>query len=184
MTSCACISDSLAESLLRASLPSSGKFLRRSFCRVCFALSSSVRSAGFLGWLKNLWKTRKLTPETHTARDRSSEALSTPLCWMSCHSLAGSSRGCGSGSVGSGRPSLIFRGSVCLGPWGLSTVGVESLTAMLVRLRLSVDLALLAGVSFGVSGAAGAASSRARALVDRRGSVMTGCSVQSVSLLA
>jgi hypothetical protein len=41
--------------------------------------------------------------------------------------------------------------------------------AMLDRLRFAADLAPLAGVSFGVSGA-GAASSRARALVDRRGS--------------
>lgn len=41
---------------------------------------------------------------------------------------------------------------------------------MLVRLRFSDDLAALTGVSLGSSGAAGAASSRARALVDRRGS--------------
>lgn len=47
--------------------------------------------------------------------------------------------------------------------------GVKSLTARLARLRLSVDLAPFTGVSFGVSGGA-AASSRARALVDRRGS--------------
>lgn len=49
--------------------------------------------------------------------------------------------------------------------------GVGSLTTMLARLRFNVDLAPFAGVfsSFGVSGT-GAASSRARARVDRRGS--------------
>ena len=45
---------------------------------------------------------------------------------------------------------------------------------MLVRLRFKVDFAPFAGFSLGVSGAGGAASSRARALVDRRGSVMLG----------
>ena len=50
--------------------------------------------------------------------------------------------------------------------------GTESLTAMLVRLRFNVDFAPFAGFSIGDSGAAGAASSRARALVERRGSVM------------
>lgn len=54
--------------------------------------------------------------------------------------------------------------------------GVESFTAMLPRLRFPVALAPLTGVSFGVSGA-GAASSRARALVDRRGSDMTTCAI-------
>jgi hypothetical protein len=60
-----------------------------------------------------------------------------------------------------------------LGPCGLSVVGESAPTTMLDRLRLSVDadLALLAGFSLGVSGA-GAASSRARALVDRLGSDM------------
>ncbi|KAJ4985305.1 hypothetical protein SVAN01_09250, partial [Stagonosporopsis vannaccii] len=52
--------------------------------------------------------------------------------------------------------------------------GVDSLTATLVRLRFSVALAPFAAVSLGVAGAGGAASSRARALVDRRGSVMVG----------
>jgi hypothetical protein len=51
--------------------------------------------------------------------------------------------------------------------------GAESLTARLVRLRFNDDLAALAGFSLGVSGAAGAASSRARALVERRGSDMS-----------
>jgi len=46
------------------------------------------------------------------------------------------------------------------------------LTAMLVRLRFNVDFAPFAGFSAGDSGTAGAASSRARALVDRRGSVI------------
>lgn len=176
MTSCACIGISLAElteSLGWGMTPSSGKSLKRFFCRVCLALSSSVRSAGFFGWLKNLWKTLKLTPDTQTARDRSIEALSTPLCCMSCHSLAGSSRGCGSGSVGSGWPSAMRRGNVCFGAWGLSVAGVGSAITTLDRLRLSVDADLVpfAGFSFGVSGA-GAASSRARALVDRLGSDM------------
>ena len=69
------------------------------------------------------------------------------------------------------------RGSVCLGGNGAPSVmgveGAESLTARLVRLRFNDDLAPLAGFSLGVSGAAGAASSRARALVDRRGSDMS-----------
>jgi hypothetical protein len=55
-------------------------------------------------------------------------------------------------------------------PSATGVVGVESLTAMLVALRFSDAFAPLTGFSFGVSGAAGAASSRARALVDRRGS--------------
>lgn len=50
--------------------------------------------------------------------------------------------------------------------------GVDSLTTTLVRLRLRATLvAPFTGVSFGVSGA-GAASSRARALVERLGSDM------------
>jgi hypothetical protein len=49
---------------------------------------------------------------------------------------------------------------------------MESFTAMLVRLRFNVDFAPFAGFSLDGSGATGAASSRARALVDRRGSVM------------
>jgi hypothetical protein len=55
-------------------------------------------------------------------------------------------------------------------PSVMGVEGAESLTARLVRLRFNDDLAPLAGFSLGVSGAAGAASSRARALVDRRGS--------------
>lgn len=50
--------------------------------------------------------------------------------------------------------------------------GVGSFTAMLPRLRFPVAFPPFTGVSLGVSGA-GAASSRARALVDRRGSDMT-----------
>jgi hypothetical protein len=51
--------------------------------------------------------------------------------------------------------------------------GVESLTAMVESLRFSDALAPRATFAIGVSGAAGAASSRARALVDRRGSDMS-----------
>lgn len=180
MTNCACtslvsLSLPVLGSLSKGPLPSSGKFLKRSLCRNVLALSSSVRSAVFLGWVKNLWKTLKFTPDIHTARDCSMEALSTPLCCMFCHSLAGSSSGCGSGSVGSGWPGSIRSGSVCLGPCSAaSVVGVDevaSLTARLGRFRFNVALAPFTGVSLGASGA-GAASSRARALVDRRGSDM------------
>lgn len=158
--------------------PTWGKFFSISFCRALAALSLSVRSATFLGSVYFLWKVRKLTPDTHTARERCSEAPRTPLCWMFCHSAAGSSSGCGSGSVGSGWPSTSLSGSVCLGacaavsPAPTGVPGVDSLTATLARLRFSVDLGPFAGFSLGVSGAGGAASSRARALVDRRGSVM------------
>lgn len=75
------------------------------------------------------------------------------------------------GSVGSGWPSISLRGSVCFGGSGVPSVtgvdGVDSFTTVLVRLRFNDALALLTGVSLGGSGAA---SSRARALVDRRGS--------------
>jgi hypothetical protein len=95
---------------------------------------------------------------------------------MFCHSAEDRSRGCGSGRVGSGWPSTILRGRVCFGvccaPSPTGEPGTESLTAMLVRLRFNVDFAPFAGFSTDDSGAAGAASSRARALVDRRGSVM------------
>ena len=81
--------------------------------------------------------------------------------------------------MGSGWPSVILRGKVCFGVGNtvspIGVPGVESLMAILARLRFNVDLAPFAGFSLGVSGAAGivgAASSRARALVDRRGSVM------------
>jgi hypothetical protein len=69
--------------------------------------------------------------------------------------------------------------SVCTGD-------AVSLTAMLVRLRFSVALAPL-GVSLGVSGAvgvAGAASSRARARVERRGSDMAATRWTSLSFLS
>lgn len=76
--------------------------------------------------------------------------------------------------MGSGAPSTSRRGSVCFGGSGaLSPAGVDgatSLTTVLGRLRFNEDFAALAGVSLGVSGTGGAASSRARALVDRRGS--------------
>ena len=151
-----------------------GKLRIISFCFWLLALSSSVRSATFLGCVKCLWKVRKLTPEVHTARERSRDASSTPLCCMFCHSFTGRSRGCGAGRVGSGWPSSRRSGSVCLGGRGApSAVGVEgvpSFTTMLARLRFNDALAALPAVSFGVSGSAGAASSRARALVDRRGS--------------
>ena len=166
MTSCA------------SNVPTCGKFFSISFCLALPALSASVRSDVFLGIVCFLWKVRKLTPDTQTARDRWSDALRTPLCWMFCHSVEDRSSGCGSGNVGRGWPSTIRRGSVCFGvcvptsPIGV--LGVESLTAMLVRLRFRVDFAPFAGFSLGVSGAGGAASSRARALVDRRGSVMFG----------
>jgi hypothetical protein len=158
--------------------PTWGKFFSISFCRALACLSASVRSDTFLGMVYFLWKVRKLTPDTHTARDRCSEALSTPLCWMFCHSVDGSSSGCGSGSVGSGWPSAMRRGSTglegCCDASATGVPGAESLTATLGRLRFNVDLGPFAGFSLGVSGVGGAASSRARALVDRLGSVIMG----------
>ena len=54
--------------------------------------------------------------------------------------------------------------------------GVDSLAAAtLVRLRFNDAFVPRAGFSFGVSWATGAASSRARALVDRRGSDIWVC---------
>ena len=158
--------------------PTWGKFFSISFCRALACLSASVRSDTFLGMVYFLWKVRKLTPDTHTARDRCREALSTPLCWMFCHSADGSSSGCGSGSVGSGWPSAMRRGSTglegCCDASATGVPGAESLTATLGRLRFNVDLGPFAGFSLGVSGVGGAASSRARALVERLGSVMMG----------
>ena len=76
---------------------------------------------------------------------------------------------------------MILSGRVCFGVGNTVSPtcapGVESLTTILARLRFNVDFAPFAGFSLGVSGAAGvagAASSRARALVDRRGSVILG----------
>lgn len=79
--------------------------------------------------------------------------------------------------MGRGWPSIRRKGKVCFGVWSPVSLpgvdGVGSLITMLARLRFNVDLAPFAGVSFsfGVSGT-GAASSRTRALVDRRGSDM------------
>lgn len=84
---------------------------------------------------------------------------------------------------------MMRRGNVCLGSCGVPSLagvddGVASLMTTLARLRFNVDLAPLPGVSlgvsFGVSGA-GAASSRARVLVDRRGSDIVGSLPCSVS---
>lgn len=119
---------------------------------------------------------RKLTPEVQTARDLSRDDSSTPLCCMSCHSLDGKFRGCGSGSVGSGWSSTSLRGRVCFGgsggPSGPGVDGVGSFATVLARLRFEDALVVLTGVSLGGSGTIAATSSRARALADRRGSAI------------
>ena len=157
--------------------PTCGKLRTISFWRCIFCLSSSVRSATFFGGVKKAWKRRKLVPETQMARDRWSEALSTPLVWMSWYSCAERSSGCGSERVGNGWPSVTRMGSTgWAGGWGPSATGVPGVgslaTVAVVRLRFSDFGGGLLGVSLGVSGGGGAASSRARALVDRRGSDM------------
>lgn len=158
--------------------PSCGKFLTISFCLWIAILSSSVRSATFFGGVNKAWKSLKLEPETHTARDRCREAASTPLCWTSWYSVAGRSRACGSGSVGKGRPSTILMGSRCLGACcegsRAGVAGAESFEMSTTRLRFRELAGLFAAFSLTGSGSgAGAASSRALARVDRRGSDMS-----------
>lgn len=154
-----------------------GKSFTSIFCLFICCLSASVRSATLFGGTKLAWKSLKLPPEIHTARDRCSEALRTPLCCMSWYSDAGRSRACGSGKVGRGFPSTTRVGRVSFGGCstgsGTGVAGVDSLGATVTRLRFNIFADDLAGVGFGGSGVwAGGASSRARALVDRRGSVM------------